>query len=364
MATDSSTPTLGESISLVDNTEPSNALGQYPTRNTLNGRPSITQRLTRSSIREEFSRRKYAKWQTDRLGPEDGPSHSQHDRAPSRSPSRTSVVIAGSIEGFNQETDAQSANLATLSTIPTQRNDGRLGEQRPVVSELDILYENQRGWFCSGIPYYSSRSLLPIDPPAWVNRNYKPSAVDITNAQVPDPSWQWLWKSWYVDMSNDVDEEGWQYSFSFGRKFGWHGTHTWFHSYVRRRLWVRLRGKIESSTTRGNGRRMGSAHHLNEDYFTIHSNREPSVDVNLYTPTRIVSSTSPAPPPKEILFEDIEDIPTLMQALRIAMVDRERIEVLKRFISQGGEELCYLEEKVLRLRNLHFVLHPHGVHAY
>jgi hypothetical protein len=37
-----------------------------------------------------------------------------------------------------------------------------------------------------------------------------------------------------------VDEEGWEYSFFF-RGFVWHGTSPWFHSFVRRRRWIRLR---------------------------------------------------------------------------------------------------------------------------
>src|ERR1700753_615986 len=74
-------------------------------------------------------------------------------------------------------------------------------------SAIDILYENQRGTFLCGLPFFSSASLLNFDPPPWVTETHAPSAVDITNAQVPDPSWEWDWKTWYVDMSRDVDEE-------------------------------------------------------------------------------------------------------------------------------------------------------------
>lgn len=79
-------------------------------------------------------------------------------------------------------------------------------------SHIDILYENQRGWFIFGIPLFSNKALwnLRIDPAPWQDAKFRPSAVNITNAQVPDPSWVWDWNSWYVDMSLDVDEEGWQ----------------------------------------------------------------------------------------------------------------------------------------------------------
>lgn len=348
-------PALDGAISLVDNTEPSETV-QEPSRHTSVSSPSIiTKRLT-SSVREELTRRKYAKWQPERLGVRDGegPGHgrsqSKDQDLLSRGPSRTSAVT-GSSEAFNEAIDRQAGNLEALNTIPTQLQTDEDAVQHPrVASELDILYENQRGWFFCGLPFYSHRSLLQIDPPAWVNRDYKPSSVDVTNAQVPDPSWHWLWRSWYVDMSGDVDEEGWQYSFSFGGKFGWHGTHPWFHSYVRRRRWVRLRAKTKSSLARSGERGMGPAHRLNEDYFTIHTrnvpgSRDPSIDMYPDNATGPVSRSSRALPPEQILHEDIEDIPTLMQALRLSMVDRERVEVVKNFLAHGGEELYYLEEK-------------------
>jgi hypothetical protein len=98
--------------------------------------------------------------------------------------------------------------------------DTRTESSRPPTApdaHIDVLYENQRGWFVFGIPLFSSKALwnFRIDPAPWVDAQCKPSAVNITNAQVPDPSWAWDWKSWYVDMSLDVDEEGWQYSLLF-----------------------------------------------------------------------------------------------------------------------------------------------------
>lgn len=100
---------------------------------------------------------------------------------------------------------------------------------------IDVLYENQRGaWLC-GLPLFSSASLLNFDPPAWRNGLGQASPVSVVDAQTPDPSWRWAWPTWYVDMSADVDEEGWQYSFMFRQKTSWHGSHPWFHSFVRRR---------------------------------------------------------------------------------------------------------------------------------
>lgn len=213
-------------------------------------------------------------------------------------------------------------------------------------SELDILYQNQRGWFVFGIPLYSHGSLLNFDPSAWTTKTYKDSPVNITNAQLPDPSWQWAWQTWYVDMSGDVDEQGWQYSLSFNSS-AWHGNHPCFHSFVRRRRWVRLRVKKGIRSTRG---RTGleKAHMLNEDYFTIHPGKERQGSIAMsasIAPSTSFSLVTTAPDEVDAL-EEIPNIGTLMYALKIAIVDREKIDALKRFVRDGGEELYYLDEKV------------------
>ena len=108
---------------------------------------------------------------------------------------------------------------------------------------INVLYENQRGSFFCGIPLYSSNSLLNFDPAGWQTSPFQDSPMNITNSQLPDPSWEWVWRTWYVDMSYDVDEEGWQYSLSFRTGIAWHGNHPWFHSFVRWRRWLRKRVK-------------------------------------------------------------------------------------------------------------------------
>lgn len=70
-----------------------------------------------------------------------------------------------------------------------------------------------------GIPKYSSRILLQWDPSAWTSSGMGDSPYNILNAQLPDPSWEWVHPEWLIDMSGDTDEAGWQYSGSFGHKF-------------------------------------------------------------------------------------------------------------------------------------------------
>ena len=203
-------------------------------------------------------------------------------------------------------------------------------------SHIDILYENQRGWFVFGIPLFSSKALwnFRVDPAPWVDAKFKPSAVNITNAQVPDPSWVWDWKSWYVDMSLDVDEEGWQYSLLF-RGSPWHGNHPWFHSFVRRRRWLRrrIKQKIPPKTKESVRERLFG------DRFSAGGTTLFRTD----TPCTMSALNSSG---QVSMDEEVRDTATLMRKLKAAAIDREKIVIINRFIADGGEELHYLAEKV------------------
>lgn len=201
-------------------------------------------------------------------------------------------------------------------------------------SHIDILYENQRGWFVFGIPLFSSKALwnLKLDQAPWVDAKYKPSAVNITNAQVPDPSWVWEWKSWYVDMSRDVDEEGWQYSLWF-RGGAWHGSHPWFHSFVRRRRWLRKRvkQKLPPKTKENRERLFGETF---------------SIGTTLARTSTLgpVSLEGSQRAPEE--DEEIRDVGTLMARLKKSAIDREKIGFITKFIDEAGDELFYLADQV------------------
>ncbi|RHZ67555.1 uncharacterized protein CDV56_109585 [Aspergillus thermomutatus] len=363
-------------ISLIDHTDPSHhpvdeeALSQTP---TAAGSRAGSRRFSRVSVRGELKRRKYAKWQKDRL-------RLSEDNSSSRKPSQLvnplshmdtntntisgeSALSGPSQSGIEQHeidaTDfASSTNGERDSAVHHQQQNYDCNKSNKCahsVSELDILYENQRGWFFFGIPLYSHSSLLNFDPSPWVTHDFRESPVNITNAQLPDPSWEWAWRSWYVDMSGDVDDQGWQYSFSFSSK-AWHGSHPWFHSFVRRRRWVRLRVKRAAEKTHRGRSGFEMAHMLNEDYFTIHSARKQSKAASSIAasrqPTSGHLSRATTGVEEEAPLEEIGNIPTLMYALRAAIVDREKIDALKRFIEEGGEELHYLDDKIPEIMSM------------
>ena len=313
-------------ISLFDTTAPpaSTSRTESPARE----QKELSRKPTRETIRERLAHRKYAKWQENRL-----------------SKNASNITNETNQEAEQPEEQAQDASVAEPAETEAvdfadRGRQPKKKKKRKQESEIDVLYENQRGSFFLGIPLYSHSSLLNFDPAPWVTKDFKDSAVNVTNAQVPDPSWEWDWKRWYVDMSHDVDEEGWQYSFMFGKKFSWHGTHPWFHSFCRRRRWLRKRVKRHSHALAGTEKAetMSTAHNLNTDYFTIHPMRNRSPDSkrpDSYTsgPTSLLLDEPP---------EDIKDIATLLHGLRLATVDREKIDIVKKFIDQGGEELAYL----------------------
>ncbi|KAI9263602.1 hypothetical protein EDC94DRAFT_607260 [Helicostylum pulchrum] len=101
----------------------------------------------------------------------------------------------------------------------------------------DVLYECQRGSLTVG---YSSKTLLQFDPNPWCDGNMSFTPMNITDYQLPDPVWEWVSKDWMIDMTDDVDEAGWQYALKFHGAV-WHGNYKHFRSFVRRRRWIRIR---------------------------------------------------------------------------------------------------------------------------
>lgn len=246
--------------------------------------------------------------------------------------------------------DDQPPAPIRLDTVADGTSPTRLDNKQEVV--IDVLLENQRGGWLCGLPRFSSASLLHIDGPAWRNGQGHTSPVSVIDAQTPDPSWKWAWPTWYVDMSRDVDEEGWQYSFMFRRNTAWHGSHPWYHSFVRRRRWIRKRTKgshPHASELPSEGR-LGKldAHRLNADYFTIHNAKTlshpesiaPSVGMSRYN-THAQHDEEP---------EEVDNIGGLLSSLKKAKVDREKISLVLRFLEEGGEDVHYLADEVYTFR--------------
>ena len=344
-------------ISLIDATKPASTRNESPdnlpssstsSSPRASARP-LSKRLTKGTLREELARRKYSKWQKGRLN--------NHEDTAESSDENSTEPAERQAKRADPSTQAQSTDeLQPIEDGHAQRHghrnnvahggNGKKGKEDNEEYVIDILYENQRGLFWCGIPLYSHKSLLNFDPSPWQTATLTDSPVNITNAQVPDPSWHWAWKSWYVDMSQDVDEEGWQYSFAFTQGFAWHGTHPWFHSFCRRRRWLRKRTKRHLSRRQGTRSGMSQAHVLTADYFTIHSrSRESSTERNGNAYSSFTSRQGDGTEDEEDL-DEISDINALMRALKKAPVDRAKIAVVKRFLIHGGEDIFYLAERV------------------
>ena len=338
------TNTYDHAIDLVDTTKPpagqtlpsteSQSDLDSLTRKTTEG--TLSKRWTKGALREELARRKYLKYQEGSTK-ENERSNGVDDSG--ENGQGTSESTAGQVE----QDLARKGRLRDRIPFRAGKKDVKARKQQE--REVDILYENQRGAFLCGIPLYSSKSLLNFDPSPWQTSGFKDSPVNITNAQVPDPTWIWVWKSWYVDMSHDVDEEGWEYSFSFRHGFAWHGNHPWFHSFVRRRRWLRMRVKTNLGQ-RSKGP-INDAHMLNADYFTIHTKRDRSRESSAKGSTNNRSSylgTQPIDTGSEQEDEEISNILALMKALRKTTVDRKKIEAINNFLEHADDDIHYLPE--------------------
>lgn len=308
--------------------------GSVPLSRTASGAP-LSRRWTKGTLREELARRKYSKWQEEKTRGDEELTESNDGAGEKSNEAR-------------ELTDNRGRTGRLRDKIPFRSKKQDLKSTGSDDIFVDILYENQRGSFFCGIPLYSGKSLLNFDPSPWQTSNFKDSPVNVTNAQLPDPSWAWAWRTWYVDMSYDVDEEGWQYSFTFSPRYAWHGTHPWFHSFVRRRRWLRKRIKIHGKMSR-DAANIKDAHLLNADYFTIHASRDrsrgSSAERTINNRSSFLSNAR-SESDSEQDSGDVSDILKLMTILKEARVDREKIWAVKAFLDQGGDDLFYLADKM------------------
>ncbi|KAI4187554.1 MAG: hypothetical protein L6R41_002742 [Letrouitia leprolyta] len=337
-------------IKLVDTTKSKNdksqtSLGDSPESS---GAP-LSRKWTRNTLRRELAKRKYAKWQggNDQFQEDSGEISTDINQHVGEGGEAYPVTTSNGDGLLKQNRPKQEVKSKDLG-ISSHNQDQE--------SFIDILYENQRGWFLFGMPLYSANSLLNLDPAPWQNSTFQDSPVNITNAQVPDPSWQWAWKTWYVDMSHDVDEEGWEYSFSFQARFAWHGSHPWFHSFARRRRWLRKRVKVHPSRLTGGRGTMKDSHRLNADYFTVHgSRRDGSPDSSAEGTLANRSSRLGYDGQESDSDQDLDDISNvvaLLAVLKKASVDREKMVAVRTFLSQGGDELHYLADNMDEIMGL------------
>jgi len=340
-------------IDLIDNATPSQLEGSYESdregANSLDLVPTADLRSPRSNIiKQQLMKRKYAKHSEARYKDSLDISCSRDDRQvrndgqSAREHSATRLIEQEDLEAARKHGRIRRGGKKVKSVLRGRRHHHNVKDGD---SEVDVLYENQRGSFMFGMPLFSSQSLLNFDPAPWTNSFGRLSSVNITNAQVPDPSWEWAWNTWYVDMSHDVDEQGWQYSFMFQNKFAWHGTHPWFHSFVRRRRWLRKRvrkdpqlalDKYQAPPEQGK--------RLNANYFLISPHTEDQAQSELGEQSR--TEHQPNDDLMDTLMSDIDDLPTLLRSLKQATVDREKINMVLTYMDKASADTHNFAEEV------------------
>lgn len=172
------------------------------------------------------------------------------------------------------------------------------------------------------------------------NAFHKPSLTNIDTAQVPDPTWEWVWPEWRIHFQEGVDEFGWEYSFAFSKKFSWHDG-KWWNSFVRRRAWIRRRAKKRLE------HRASDPHMLNTDYFSVRPASQRTRNTVGSLGSRVNSQISMAQSSTLDFVEempDIEDVPTLMRTLRLARIDREKREAIESYLDHATDIECLQHE--------------------
>ncbi|KAI2629999.1 hypothetical protein GGS21DRAFT_210276 [Xylaria nigripes] len=249
------------------------------------------------------------------------------------------------------------------SSINSRAAQGHPTTPKEPETDIDILYENQRGGFLCGIPLFSSAALGNLDPPAWTNFAHKPSPTDIHTAQVPDPSWQWAWPEWRVNHDEQIqtDGDGWEYSFMFSRTFSWHAP-KWYNSFVRRRAWIRRRIKTHT------GSHLLDEQIMNQPYFTIMPKKHEmsliatagdiegiSVDGQSRQSqegSRTSRDRSRGRPEEASLPPEIKTIEDLMATLARLRIDREKLEAIENYIKNSTDDLLHLRDHMHQIMSI------------
>lgn len=283
-----------------------------------------------SSLRQDRSRRKWTKHRVS----------FQTDSTDSRRTSDLGDANLEEIDEVSNQTDGETRQDSPVTDTAADEPDLDQAD-----SVIDILFENERGGFLCGIPLFSAKALGNLDPAAWTNHLGKASATNPSNAQVPDPSWRWVWKDWSINKEDNVDEDGWQYSFAFSKKFSWHRG-SWWNSFVRRRAWTRKRVKKPPRQAEREVSVLSAA------YFSVHSAHDEHA-----TQQRTLNNdaASDRRDLKELVLKEIEDdlvkdgisdITRLMDVLRFSRIDRQKMEAVESFIKHGEDDLLHLETRM------------------
>ena len=190
----------------------------------------------------------------------------------------------------------------------------------PEEFKLEYQVESERGFLVMGSRVFASAALLPMDPAHFSSLTGESLGQYLTEYEIPDNSWVWLWSRWYVDMTADVDDHGWCYSWRF-RSRHWRGHHRFFRSFVRQRLWKRpmiKRSALAKLLDEMDRKRLRNLALLNESNERPHSNEEAM---------KSNESLQAEPSPESMISE-------LLQPCRN---DREKIDTILEYLGNSQD---------------------------
>lgn len=201
---------------------------------------------------------------------------------------------------------------------------------------MDMQVENQRGLFLFGSAIFSAQGLLPHDPKPFTRLDGSAVGFNIQDYEPPDDSWVWLWPGWHVKMSADVDSQGWSYAWRFHSKH-WHGKHRALRSFVRRRIWQRLRVKtaVPAGVT-------------GQSQLLVNAPREPKQQSQALRPPSTESVATGDDKNQQLLPDSTNT--NIWRALQSCRNDREKIAAIAAYAMQRPAEATkFKRELVLTL---------------
>ncbi len=312
---------------------------------------SLASRRRRGSIRNLFTGKKGKSRSPDRENPDGLGSEAEEEESEE---ALRAVVEAG--ERMKAEMPEAVEVLKGGRKVDVEDEEG--GEPRQEFV-WDVLFENQRGIYLLGKAYFSSQSLLPMDPSAFtVPSHTLPSASSFTISadgkldvqrrrtkpakntkdpkdrpiktlytpdtyQTPSPAWMWV-TPWMLNMRTGTDEGGWRYNALFRKKsWGSHAGPAGWGGWVRRREWVRLR----CLTPKGE---VLEAPGMREDAVI-------QVDQGL----------------KEVMasYGVNRNMDSVLKAMGRIPLDRQKVDTWKRWLDEGDERSLERLQQVLKDEN-------------
>ncbi|KAJ1846865.1 hypothetical protein LPJ70_001825, partial [Coemansia sp. RSA 2708] len=175
-----------------------------------------------------------------------------------------------------------------------------------------------------------------MDLPAWSDTMLKLTVVNVHLFQVPDLSWQWVMPRWLIDMTQDVDKDGWQYVLRFASDARY-SRHSFFIHKMDQPAAVQRQGKWQKLQRRASGLLLQLSAASTDDFAGTISPQLAAPYVDPYSPLQLsptdMQQTANLAANKRLVELASE---TLQAMLLDTALDCKHLQFLHMCLRQGG----------------------------